>query len=323
MLEVGGSIPSPPTKPYSQFNSPSLHAFLRCLQACSAAAVRCYNVAFLYTNALSRLIEDYLADCRARGLSPKTIKDAYAYPLQHVLLPWCERNNILDVAELDNRTLNRLTSELLEQGGKRKQLSRFTVDTYVRNVNLFLSWCRREGLVGQVRAQTPKLPRRVLDVLSREEINRLEETARSERDKVIIRLLADTGIRAGELIGLRDGDLVENGRDRYVRVHGKGAKDRLVPVQPQLYRRLQRLARGRPTHARDDRIFLSLTQRAGGGYEPLTISGLQQGIRILGERAGLEKRVHPHLLRHSFATAMLNRGMDPSHSAESSVMRRS
>lgn len=265
----------------------------------------------MYTNPISRLVDDYLADCRARGLSPKTIKDAYAYPLLHVLLPWCERNDIVEIGQLTNRTLNRLTSELLEQGGKRKQLSRFTVDTYVRNVNLFLSWCRREGLVGEVRAQTPQLPRRVLDVLTRQEVDRLEDTARSERDKVIVRLLADTGIRAGELIGLRESDLVESGRDRYVRVHGKGAKDRLVPVQPQLYRRLQRLVRGRPVEAREDRIFLSLTRRRGGAYEPLTTAGLQQLIRILGERAGLQKRVHPHLLRHSFATTMLNRQMDP------------
>jgi site-specific recombinase XerD len=181
----------------------------------------------LYTNPISRLIEDYLADCRARGLSPKTIKDAYAYPLLHVFLPWCERNEIVDVAQLDNRALNRLTSELLEQGGKRKPLSRFTIDTYVRNVNLFLSWCRREGLIGQVRAQPPKLPRRIVDVLSRTEIDRLEDTARSERDKVIVRLLADTGIRTGELCGLNEPDLMEHGRDRYIRVHGKGAKDRL------------------------------------------------------------------------------------------------
>lgn len=263
------------------------------------------------TKPIRFLIEEYLADCRARGLSPKTIKDAYAYPLEHVLLPWCERQGISEPGQLNNRTLNRLTSELLEHGGKRKQLSRYTVDTYVRNVNLFLNWCRREGIVGQVRAQSPKLPRRVLEVLSREEINRLEDVARSERDKVIVRLLADTGMRAGELVGLGDGDLIEQGRDRYLRVHGKGAKERLVPVQPPLFRRIQRLARGRPSEVQGDRIFVSLKRMPRGGYEPLGTAGLNQLIRILAERAGLKKRVYPHLLRHSFATTMLNRGMDP------------
>ena len=98
---------------------------------------------------------------------------------------------------------------------------------FMRNVNLFLNWCRREGEVGHVRAQAPKVPRRVLDV-SRAEIERLESAARAERDKVIVRLLADSGIRAGELIGLRSTDLVERGRDRFITVacasQGGGAK---------------------------------------------------------------------------------------------------
>jgi integrase len=158
------------------------------------------------------LVEDYLADCRARGLSPKTLRDAYGYSLQRVLLPWCEEQGLTQAGQLDTRTLNRFTSDLLEHGGRRGQLSRHTVEMYVRNVNLFLGWCRREGEIGDVRAQAPKLPRRVLDVLTREEIDRLEEAAVSERDKVIVRLLADTGIRASELLGLRSADLVEQGR---------------------------------------------------------------------------------------------------------------
>jgi len=114
-------------------------------------ACKCYKTAILSTSSLQSLIDEYLADCRARGLSPKTLKDAYGYPLQQVLLPWCERRGITEPRELDNRTLNQLTSDLLDVGGKRGKLSRFTVDTYVRNVNLFLGWCRREGEIGDVR----------------------------------------------------------------------------------------------------------------------------------------------------------------------------
>jgi integrase len=155
------------------------------------------------TASLHRLVEDYLVDCRARGLSPKTLRDAYGYPLRQVLLPWCEEHGLIEAAQLDARQLNRFTSDLLERGGRRGALSRHTVDTYVRNVNLFLGWCQREGEIGNVRAHAPKLPRRVLDVLSREEIDRLEDVAGTERDKVILRVLADTGIRASELLGLR------------------------------------------------------------------------------------------------------------------------
>jgi integrase len=112
----------------------------------------------------------------------------------------------------------------------------------------------------------------VLDVLSRDEIDHLEDAARAEPDKVIVRLLADTGIRASELLGLRSSDLVERGRDRFIQVVGRsqggganGDKGRLVPVQPQLYRRLQRLARGRPVDAEGDWICCS---RRGQGRVP-------------------------------------------------------
>jgi integrase/recombinase XerD len=269
------------------------------------------------TMSLQRLVEDYLADCRARGLSPKTLRDAYGYPLQQVFLPWCDKQGLTEAGHLDSRTLNRFTSDLLEHGGRRGPLSRHTIDTYVRNVNLFLSWCRREGEIGQLRAHAPKLPRRVLDVLSRDEIDRLENAATTERNQVIVRLLADTGMRASELLGLRCDDLVERGRDRFLRILGpsqgggaKGDRARLVPLQPQLYRRLQRVTRSRPADAEGDWIFVALRRRPGGGHERLTVSGLNQLIHELSDKAGLDKRVYPHLLRHSFATEMLNRGMD-------------
>lgn len=96
------------------------------------------------TMSLHRLVGDYLADCRARGLAPKNLH-AYGYPLLQVLLPWCERQGITDARGLDSRVMNRFTSELLVQGGKRGALSRHSVASYVQSVNLFLRWCRQEG----------------------------------------------------------------------------------------------------------------------------------------------------------------------------------
>ena len=75
-----------------------------------------------------------------------------------------------------------------------------------------LAWAREEGEVGSVKAQLPRLPRTLIDVLSRYEIDRLEDAAKSERDKLIVRTLADTGIRVGELVKLRAVDALE--RDR-------------------------------------------------------------------------------------------------------------
>ncbi len=66
----------------------------------------------------------------------------------------------------------------------------------------------------------------------------MEDAARTERDKLIVRVLADSGLRVGELLGLRTHDLVEQNRNYYMHVRGKGQKDRLVPA-PRIYRRLR------------------------------------------------------------------------------------
>jgi len=150
-------------------------------------------------------------------------------------------------------------------------------------------------------------------VLSREEIQQLEDAAGAERDGLIVRLLADTGIRVGELVQLRVRDVAERDRDPFLKVRGKGDRERLVPVSPGLYRRLMRYSeRQRPKDANSERLFLSRRRsRTTGDYEALTESGVQQLVRDLGDRAGIQKRVHPHVFRHSAATHMLRRGMNP------------
>ncbi len=129
------------------------------------------------------------------------------------------------------------------------------------------------------------MPRRLLDVLSREEIGRLEDAARMERDELIVRVLADAGLRVTELTGLRTTDLIERDRRVCRRVRGKGDRQRDVPVMPQLGRRLRRhVERGRPRGTTSDRVFLGLRRGRSGDHEPLTRSGVDQLIRLLPRR---------------------------------------
>lgn len=256
------------------------------------------------------LVEDYLAHVRARGLSIKTVAH-YNSVLHRVLLPFCAERGLTTPRQLDQRALDRLSTSLLDGGGARGELSRHSVHSYLRAISHFLAWARREGEVGEAKPQLPKLDRKILDVLEREEIKRLEDAAQTERDKLIVRLLADTGMRAGELCGIRPDDLIEQGRDRFVKVRGKGRKERLVPITG-LYRRLRTYAqRGRPDAA-GDHLFISLRRRPRtGDYEPLNVSGVEQLLRGLAVRAGISKRVYPHLLRHSFITHAVRKGMNP------------
>jgi site-specific recombinase XerD len=259
--------------------------------------------------ALDPLVDDFLASCRARGLSPKTIRE-YRYPLVSVFLPFCQRHELTDLSQVNPRMLDRLTGELLENGNKRAQLSRHTIGSYLRSVNVFLTWAKAEGEAVEGRAKLPKPSKRLLEVLSREEIQALEDVAVTERDKLIVRILGDTGIRVGELVNLTTHDLINRDRNLYLRVGGKTG-ERLVPI-PRLSRRLQKYVdRGRPRDVASDRIFISLKRRPGGDYGPLTPSGVEQLLQDLRQRAGITKRVYPHLLRHSYATWALSKGMNP------------
>lgn len=107
---------------------------------------------------------------------------------------------------LPPRSLDKLSAQLLDTGGKRGEVSRHSVHTYMRAINRFLTWAKEGGEEIDARAQLPKLPKQLIDVLSRDEIQTMEGAAKTKRDKLIIRILADTGIRVGELVGLRTTD---------------------------------------------------------------------------------------------------------------------
>jgi integrase/recombinase XerD len=268
------------------------------------------------SSAIAKLVEDYLTNCRARGLSYKTIDDAYGRPLKHVFLPFCAREGITEPAQVTSRILDRLGAELREKGGARGELSPHSIHAYLRPVNSLLTWAEQEGELGAgLKAATPKLPKKQLVVLEREEIQAMEDAAKTERDKLIIRVLGDTGVRLDELLTMRTGSLLEQpgvmGR-YYLRVKGKGSKERDVPIMPALFRRLQRyIAKGRPSGADIDRLWIAHRRSRNGSLEPLASSGVQQMIRLTAKEAGIKKRTHPHLLRHSYATWALRQGMNP------------
>ena len=157
----------------------------------------------------------------------------------------------------------------------------------------------------------PRRTRRLPKTLSPGEATRLIEAAngttpRALRDRALVELLYGAGLRVSEATGLtRTGvDLDE----RAVRVTGKGGKERVVPIGREAVEALRRyLARGRPYLERRHRQELFLNAKGGA----LTRSGVFLILRRLAAIAGLEEgRVHPHLLRHSFATHLLEGGAD-------------
>jgi len=104
----------------------------------------------------------------------------------------------------------------------------------------------------------------------------------------------------------------EQGRERYIKVRGKGSRDRLVPLQPALFVRLRNHAtRGRRT-ATSERIFVTNRKSPKtASYEPLAARSVQNMLHFNAKAAGIERKVHPHLFRHSYATWALRKGMNP------------
>jgi len=157
----------------------------------------------------------------------------------------------------------------------------------------------------------PRRRRRLPRSLSPAEIERLIEAAngvtpRSLRDRALVELLYGAGLRVSEAVGL-DRGRVDLG-SRLVRPLGKGGKERIVPLGREAVEALRRyLSRGRPYLDRRHRHELFLNAQGGA----LTRAGAFLILRKLAGKAGLDpERVHPHLLRHSFATHLLEGGAD-------------
>jgi integrase/recombinase XerD len=247
-------------------------------------------------------VESFLTLSAAR-LAPRTI-DAYRRDLADL----CAR---IDAPPADATTdqLAAYVAQLRADG--------LAATTIGRRVAAIRSFYRHQVLLG-ARGDNPaaelELPRRrrtLPKTLSAGEAERLIEAAngttpRSLRDRALVELLYGAGLRVSEATGL-DRAAVDL-EQRIVRCIGKGSKERVVPVGRQAVGALQRyLSRGRPYLDTRHRPELFLNARGG----PLTRAGAFLILRKLAATAGLEpERVHPHLLRHSFATHLLEGGAD-------------
>jgi integrase/recombinase XerD len=247
-------------------------------------------------------VDAFLALATTR-LAPRTV-EAYRRDLRH-FTAWLGR----PAADADADALAGYVAQLRADG--------LAGTTIARRVAALRAFYRHQVLVGQRRdnpAAELELPRRrrtLPRTLSPGEAERLIEAAagttpRSLRDRALVELLYGAGLRVSEAVGLERAavDLDQ----RLVRCLGKGSKERIVPVGRQAVEALRRyLARGRPFLDRHHRPELFLNARGG----PLTRAGAFLVLRKLAAAAGLEpERVHPHLLRHSFATHLLEGGAD-------------
>jgi integrase/recombinase XerD len=247
-------------------------------------------------------VEAFLAVSAAR-LAPRTV-DAYRRDLTSVAAALGK-----PVCSAGPEDLERYFAGLRAQG--------LAPTTIARRAAALRSFFRQQTLLGlrtdnpAAELDLPRRTRRLPRTLSPGEAERLVEAAqgtspRALRDHALIELLYGAGLRVSEAVGLEKGGVDLD--DRFVRTVGKGGKERVVPIGRQAADAVRRyLAHGRPHLDRRHRPELFLNAQGG----PLTRAGAFLILRKLAGKAGLEpERVHPHLLRHSFATHLLEGGAD-------------
>ncbi|GAA1144291.1 site-specific tyrosine recombinase XerD [Microbacterium oxydans] len=259
---------------------------------------------------LERALDAYLRHVTVeRGLSAHTVA-AYRRDLG-VYQEWLVAEGIADTAEVTPAVIDRFIAERASAQPPPASTSLARLQSSVRGWHRFLA---REGIEADDpsgRLRPPKAPRRLPKALTIEQVERLLAAPSPEdplgiRDRALLELLYATGARVSEAIDLDVDDLAHGD---VLRLRGKGAKERIVPVGSYARAAVDAyLTRVRPGLAAKGRASARLFLGARGA--PLSRQSAWLVIRAAAERAEITVDVSPHTLRHSFATHLLQGGAD-------------
>lgn len=248
-----------------------------------------------------------------RGLSRNTL-EAYRRDLRHYL-DYLARRGVEDPAAAREEEIAGFVADLSSsEYAPNRRYRASSVARALAAVRSFHRFLVREGRAGGDPAEgvvRPRVPRNLPRPLAQDEVAALLAAPGGEgpaalRDRAILETLYGAGLRISELVALDVDDVdLEEGS---VRAVGKGDRERVVPLGRYAVRALGAyLTRGRPELARaGSRAALFLNQRGGR----LTRQGATGIVQAMARRAGIRRRVTPHMLRHSFATHLLQGGAD-------------
>ena len=244
---------------------------------------------------LKKRIWQYLTAKSIDGLSPRTLANY-------------QSNLDLFASRITKSTSKINTDDIrgyIQYLSKVRGLADTSLQTHINSLRAFFGWLVAEEKIRKnpmSRIHSLKIDKRnARQALTAEELERLRDACKDYREKALVEFLASTGCRLSEVAGLSFSDL--NFIDRSVKVHGKGDKDRYVyfsvraGLMLQEYKAIRKGGEG---------LFVG----SKAPYATLKPRAIQRIIKAISERAGLSSKVHPHLLRHTFATLAINSGMD-------------
>jgi site-specific recombinase XerD len=246
---------------------------------------------------------------RSEGKSTSTVR-WYRQSL-NTFVRWLDKTGRpTRLGEVDEHTIREFILSLKEHTVRGRPIQAISVNNRVRALRAFFNWLYIQGYTETHRLQhlrPPRYPKTMVDTLTDGEVAAImsvldRSTAAGSRNTAMLALLFDSGLRLSELAGLKAADVHID--EQYVKVMGKGAKERMVSFGNATRYALLHYSihfRGEPAHAGIEEFFL-----APDGYA-LTNEAVKSALRRIGGAAGVP-RLHAHLCRHTYATNFLITG---------------
>lgn len=239
----------------------------------------------------------FILSRQAANVTRRTL-DYYGDKLYPFILH-CEQSNVATVNLVTAATVRAYLVRLQGRG-----LAPHTVHGAARAIRAFLRFCAEDGMIGIAPVfAMPKVPKKILPAFEPADVQRLLGVCDDDRDRLIILVLLDTGLRASEFMCLNGGDIDDRNGAVLVRM-GKGQKQRVVYLGAKTRRELARYWRSAGKPAANRPVWVSATTG-----ERLSDSGLRQILTRLGDWAGVA-HCTPHTFRRTFALWSLRGGMD-------------
>lgn len=244
-----------------------------------------------------------------RGRAVKTIEN-----YDHYLDRFFRQMNIKEVSDITESNIREFRLWLNRQPGVEGSMKRRTQNYYLIALRAYLKYLRKRDIpaLSPEKIELAKLPERSLDLISPVELERLMTAAsgtdeKSLRDRAILELFFSTGLRVSELCSL-DNDL-DLSRDEFS-VRGKGDKVRVVFLSPTAKNAVKSYLAVRKDM--EEALFVNIPKVGNGKKTPSRLAprSIERMIKIYAAKAGITKKVTPHVLRHSFATDLLSNGAD-------------
>jgi len=253
----------------------------------------------------TELLNEFLRHLRVeRGLSVNTYK-TYLYHLNGFINFLTQRNK-----NIFSATRNDIIDYLeLKKNSGLSSSSMFGIAISIRQ---FYKFCNMLGYIENEPTKTLKLPKftqKIPEPLSHNDIEKLlnmpiRQKFSDIRNKAIVELMYSTGIRVSELINLKTNDI--NLDENFIKVLGKGSKERIVPFGNRAKESILTYLEYRQKRASPDNIYLFLNSKGN----KLTRGGFWWELKNMANKAGIQIKVKPHMLRHTAATHLLAKGVD-------------